>query len=43
VGVLLAAAARWLHPWLRRLYGPYLAVVTTVFVAGLAATVSRWS
>jgi len=43
VGVVLAAAARWLHPWLRRLYGPYLVVVATVFVAGLAATVANWS
>jgi 1-acyl-sn-glycerol-3-phosphate acyltransferase len=43
VGVLLVAASRWLRPWLRRLYGPYLVVVATGFVAGLTATVARWS
>jgi len=43
VGAVLALAARWLHPWLRRLYGPYLVVVATGFVAGLTATVARWS
>ena len=43
VGVVLAGAARCLHPWLRRLFGPYLAAVATVFVAGLVATVANWS
>jgi 1-acyl-sn-glycerol-3-phosphate acyltransferase len=43
LGVLLAVASGWLHPWLRRLYGPYLAAVAAAFGAGLIATVAHWS
>jgi hypothetical protein len=43
VGVVLAVAARLLHPWLRRLYGSYLIVVCLAFSVLLTLTVSSWS
>ena len=43
VAALLAVASRVAGPWLRRLYGWYLVVVTLSFVVLLAMTVAAWS
>lgn len=42
VALVVWAVARVLHPWLRRLWGPYLLVVGAGFAVGLALVVSTW-
>lgn len=42
VALVVWAVARALHPWLRRLWGPYLVVVGAGFAVGLALVVASW-
>jgi 1-acyl-sn-glycerol-3-phosphate acyltransferase len=43
VAAVLTVLARWLHPLLRRVYGPYLVVVGAVFALLLRQVVQAWS
>lgn len=43
VALLVGWLARRLHPWLRRLWGPYLVLVVTGFTVALGAIVRGWS
>lgn len=43
VALVVWLVARFLHPWLRRLWGPYLLVAGTGFAVGLALVVASWS
>ena len=43
VATVLWYLARLLHPWLRRLYGPYLVVVSLGFAVAISLVVRAWS
>jgi hypothetical protein len=43
VGLGVWLLSRLLHPWLRRRYGIYLAVVSVLFTAALSAVIAAWS
>jgi hypothetical protein len=43
VGLGVWLLSNLLHPWLRRHYGVYLAVVSALFTAALSAVIAAWS
>ncbi len=43
VGLVVTLLSKLLHPWLRRHYGLYLIVASTLFAGGLSAVIAAWS
>lgn len=43
VGLMVWGLSNVLHPWLRRHYGVYLVIASTLFAAGLWAVITAWS
>ena len=43
IAAVLTVLARMLHPWLRRLYGPYLVVTVLGFTVAISLIIRAWS